>query len=49
MAGWGYGLPLSRLYARFFGGDLQVMSMPNYGVDCFLYLPKIGNEQLFLD
>jgi pyruvate dehydrogenase kinase 2/3/4 len=24
MSGFGYGLPISRLYARYFGGDLQV-------------------------
>ncbi|XP_058083520.1 pyruvate dehydrogenase (acetyl-transferring) kinase, mitochondrial-like isoform X2 [Magnolia sinica] len=27
MAGFGYGIPISRLYARYFGGDLQIISM----------------------
>lgn len=35
MAGYGYGLPISRCYARYFGGDVQIISMEGYG-KCFL-------------
>eukprot|EP00053_Salpingoeca_punica_P008093 m.73244 g.73244 ORF g.73244 m.73244 type:complete len:409 (-) comp14446_c0_seq1:385-1611(-) len=38
MAGFGYGLPLSRLYARYLGGDMNVISVDGYGTDAYLYL-----------
>ena len=31
LAGLGYGLPISRSYTRYFGGDLDIMSMEGYG------------------
>jgi len=43
MAGFGYGLPLSRLYSRYFGGDLQLLSMEGYGTDAYLQIPRIGD------
>eukprot|EP00270_Netrium_digitus_P006857 TRINITY_DN1980_c0_g1_i1.p1 TRINITY_DN1980_c0_g1~~TRINITY_DN1980_c0_g1_i1.p1 ORF type:complete len:377 (-),score=65.03 TRINITY_DN1980_c0_g1_i1:349-1479(-) len=45
MAGYGYGLPISRSYARYFGGDLQVVSMEGYGTDVYLHLNRLGNVQ----
>ena len=48
LAGLGYGLPISRSYARYFGGDLSVMSMEGYGTDAFVHLSRLGthNEPL---
>ena len=43
LAGLGYGLPISRSYARYFGGDLNIMSMEGYGTDAFIYLSRLGN------
>jgi len=44
MAGFGYGLPISRLYARYFGGDLKLISMEGYGTDVYLHLNRLSNS-----
>lgn len=45
LAGFGCGLPLSRVYAKYLGGSLDVVSIPRYGTDAYLYLNCIGNTR----
>ena len=42
--GYGIGLPLSRLHARYLGGSLDLVSLPGYGVDAYLSLPRVDAE-----
>jgi hypothetical protein len=40
----GFGLPLARIYARYFGGELSLKSLEGHGVDAYLHLPRLGEE-----
>lgn len=42
IAGLGYGLPLSRAYAEYFGGSIAVQSMYGWGTDVYLSLQGIA-------
>ena len=43
IAGFGYGIPISSLYAEYLGGKVHVESMEGWGTDAFVYLNRIGN------
>lgn len=46
----GMGLPMSKVYAEYWAGGLELHSLEGYGVDAFLQISKLGNqnEQLTL-
>lgn len=40
----GIGLPMSRVYAEYWAGSLELHNLEGYGVDTFLQLSKLGNK-----
>lgn len=40
----GMGLPLSRVYAEYWAGSLDLHSLEGYGVDVFLQISRLGNK-----
>lgn len=40
----GIGLPLSKVYAEYWAGGLELHSLWGYGVDAFLQISKLGNK-----
>ena len=40
----GMGLPMSKVYAEYWAGALELHSLEGYGVDAFLQISKIGNQ-----
>eukprot|EP00923_Selenidium_pygospionis_P040273 GHVN01069630.1.p1 GENE.GHVN01069630.1~~GHVN01069630.1.p1 ORF type:complete len:106 (-),score=12.30 GHVN01069630.1:667-984(-) len=45
MAGYGFGLLLSRAFARCFGGDSNIQSHFGVGTDVFVTLNHIGDQK----
>jgi len=48
LAGLGCGLPLSRLYAKHFGGSVELQSMPRFGTDVYIYVNRLGSGERLL-
>jgi len=44
LAGLGFGLPISRLYAQHFGGNIELKSLDGYGCDMYVQLECTGGE-----
>ena len=45
LAGLGYGLPLGRAYAEYFGGGIAVQSLWGWGTDVYLSLRGVGRME----
>ncbi|CAJ1383354.1 unnamed protein product [Effrenium voratum] len=51
LAGYGFGLPLTRLHAQYFGGDVFMQALPGHGTDLILILThlKAGTPSTEID
>ena len=46
LGGFGVGLPLSRLFASYLGGTINLVSIPGYGTHAYIFLPRLPEQML---
>ena len=44
ISGFGFGLPMSKTYCKYFGGDLCINPIEGIGTDVFIYINKLGER-----
>ena len=45
----GIGLPMSNIFATYFGGSLELVSMDGWGADAYVRLPRLVGCQVIID
>ncbi|CEP12560.1 hypothetical protein [Parasitella parasitica] len=40
----GIGLPMSRVYAEYWGGDINIVTMEGHGTDAYVRIPRLGTQ-----
>ncbi|KAH8556062.1 branched-chain alpha-ketoacid dehydrogenase kinase [Umbelopsis sp. PMI_123] len=45
----GIGLPMSKVYSEYWGGELKIMSMEGFGTEAYLRIPRLGNQTENID
>ena len=46
LTGFGYGSPISHLYAQYFQGDLKLSSLEGRGTDAVIYVKALSTESI---
>ena len=42
----GHSLPLAKVYASLFNGDMRILSMQGHGTDTYIYISKLDHNVL---
>lgn len=45
----GIGLPMSRVYAEYWGGDINIVTMDGWGTDAYVRIPRFGTQMENID